>query len=139
MSQKLCALFAAAAGALALGAAASAQLSDPYLLVRATNASGTGTFSVPLVDTSPGPNGSTTFSLGSPEDIFDGPNLIATVTQLTSRTPSPPTLKMANSDWAKDLMARSLVKRQKSAEKNIVEPPSRISRVMPIRRLGRLG
>ena len=84
MSQKLCALFAAAAGTLALGAAASAQLSDPYLLVRATNAGGTGTFMVPLANTSPGPNGSTTFSLGAPEDIFDGPNLIATVTQLTS-------------------------------------------------------
>jgi hypothetical protein len=83
MSNKLCALVAAA-GALALTTAASAQLSDPFLTVRATNASGTGTFTVPLMDTMPGPNGSTMFSLSSPFDIMDGPNVIATLTQLNS-------------------------------------------------------
>jgi hypothetical protein len=62
------------------------------------------------------------------------------VIQLTSRSPRPPTLKTANSDWAKDLMARSLVKRQKSTEKNIVETSLEAESqkclvvVMPIRR-----
>lgn len=83
MSNKLCALVAAA-GALALTTAASAQLSDPFITVRATNASGTGTFTVPLMDTMPGPNGSTVYSLATPFDIMDGPNVIASLTQLNS-------------------------------------------------------
>lgn len=83
MAMKLSAL-CVAGGVLALGAAASAQLSDPFVLVRATNASGTATFSVPLVDTTPGPDGSTLFVLGAPEDLFSGPNLIASVTQLNA-------------------------------------------------------
>ena len=84
MSKKLCAICVAAGGALALASAASATLSDPFIFVRATNASGTGTFAVPLIDTMPGPNGSTTFSLASPVDIMDGPNVIGTLTQLNS-------------------------------------------------------
>lgn len=82
MSNNLRALCVAAVGALSMGTAASAQLSAPFLFVRATNASGTGTFTVPLGNA--GPNGSTTFSLGAPEDILSGPNVVATLTQLTS-------------------------------------------------------
>jgi hypothetical protein len=84
MSKKLCAICVAAGGALALTAAASATLTDPFIFVRATNAQGTGTFAVPLGDTMPGPNGSTVFSLGAPVDIMSGPNVIATLTQLNS-------------------------------------------------------
>lgn len=84
MSKKLCAICVAAGGALALSAAASATLTDPFIFVRATNAQGTGTFAVPLGDTMPGPGGSTVFSLGSPVDIMSGPNVIATLTQLNS-------------------------------------------------------
>jgi uncharacterized protein (TIGR03382 family) len=84
MANKLCALCVAAAGALSLGAAASAALTDPFILVTATNASGTGTLSIPLMDTTPGPNGSVSFSLAAPVDIMDGANVIGTVTQLNS-------------------------------------------------------
>lgn len=84
MSKKLCAICVAAGSALALASAASATLTDPFIFVRATNASGTGTFAVPLGDTMPGPNGSTVFSLGAPVDIMSGPNVIATLTQLNS-------------------------------------------------------
>lgn len=84
MAIKLSALCVAAAGTLIAAASASAALSDPFILVRASNAEGSGLLSIPLVDTTPGPNGSTVYSLAAPVDIMDGPNVIATITQLNS-------------------------------------------------------
>lgn len=82
--QKTFLTLASVAGVALLGSAASASITDPFIVVRATNASGTGTFQVPLVDTTPGPNGSVSFSLAAPVDIMSGPNVIATITQLNS-------------------------------------------------------
>lgn len=84
MTTKLSALYVAGAGVLAMNAVASASITDPYIFVRATNASGTGTLSIPVADATPGPNGSFSFSLLAPVDIMSGPNVIATVTQLNS-------------------------------------------------------
>jgi hypothetical protein len=84
MAQKISALCVAATGAIALGGAASASITDPFILVRATNATGTGTLSIPIADTTTNPDGSITFSLASPVDIMSGPNVIASVTQLNS-------------------------------------------------------
>jgi len=84
MANKLSATCVAAAGALLISAVASASITDPYVHIRATNGSGTGTFSVLIADTTPGPNGSFSFSLGAPVDIMDGPNIIATISQLNS-------------------------------------------------------
>lgn len=84
MAIKLSTLCVAGTGFLVFGAAASASITDPYIFIRATNGSGTGTLSIPIADTTPGPNGSFTFSLLAPVDIMDGPNVIATVTQLNS-------------------------------------------------------
>lgn len=84
MAIKLSALCVAGTGALSLGAAASASITDPYIFVRATNGSGMGTFTVAVADATPGPNGSFSFSLLAPVDIMDGPNVVATITQLNS-------------------------------------------------------
>jgi hypothetical protein len=84
MTTKLSAIYVAGAGALCVSAVASASITDPYILVRATNGSGTGTLSIPVADATPGPGGSFSFSLLAPVDIMDGPNVIATVTQLNS-------------------------------------------------------
>jgi hypothetical protein len=84
MANKLCALCVAGAGALSGAAAANANLTDPFILVRASNSMGSGMLSIPLKDTMPGGGGSTTFSLSEPFDIMDGPDLIATITQLNS-------------------------------------------------------
>jgi hypothetical protein len=85
MAIKLSTLCVAGTGILSLGASvASASITDPYIFIRATNGSGMGTLSIPVADTTPGPNGSFTFSLLAPVDIMDGPNVIATVTQLNS-------------------------------------------------------
>ncbi len=84
MANKLRALCFAAAGALSIGAAANAGITDPFIFIRATNGSGTGTLTIPVVDATPGPNGSFSFSLAAPFDIMDGPNVIGTVTQLNS-------------------------------------------------------
>jgi hypothetical protein len=84
MTTKLSALYVAGAGALSISAMASASITDPYIFVRATNGSGTGTLSIPVADATPGPNGSFSFSLLAPVDIMDGPNVVATVTQLNS-------------------------------------------------------
>lgn len=85
MATKLSTLCVAGTGILTLGAtAASASITDPYIFVRATNDSGMGTLTIPVADATPGPNGSFTFSLLAPVDIMDGPNVIATITQLNS-------------------------------------------------------
>lgn len=84
MAIKLNAVYVAGASALCISAAASASITDPYIFIRATNASGSGTLSIPVADTTPGPNGSFSFSLAAPFDIMSGPNVIATVTQLNS-------------------------------------------------------
>lgn len=84
MSNKLCVLSVAAAGTLCMGAVASASITDPFIFIRATNASGSGTLSIPVMDTTPGPNGSILYSLPAPVDIMNGPNVIATITQLNS-------------------------------------------------------
>lgn len=84
MANKICALCGGAAGVLLLASGALANISDPFIVVTATNASGSGTFSVPLIDTTPGPNGSVSYSLAAPFDIMDGLNVIGTITQLTS-------------------------------------------------------
>jgi hypothetical protein len=84
MANKLSALCVAAAGALSLGAAANAGINDPFIFIRATNGAGTGTLTVNVADATPGPNGSFSFSLASPFDIMDGPNVIASITQLNS-------------------------------------------------------
>jgi hypothetical protein len=84
MAIKLSTLCVAGTGVLVVGAAASASITDPYIFIRATNGSGMGTLSIPIADTTPGPNGSFTFSLLAPVDIMDGPNVIATISQLNS-------------------------------------------------------
>lgn len=84
MANKISALCVAATGALSLSGYASASVTDPYIFIRATNASGTGTLSIPVADTTPGPGGSILFSLASPVDIMSGPTVIASITQLNS-------------------------------------------------------
>jgi hypothetical protein len=84
MANKICVLCGGAAGVLVLSAAASASISAPFIFIRATNASGSGTFSVPLADVTPIAGGGGTFSLAAPVDIMSGPNVIGTVTQLNS-------------------------------------------------------
>ncbi len=73
----------AAMGILSLSSAALAGISDPFLVVNASNASGSGTFMVPLADTTPS-GGGRTYTLAMPIDIMSGPNVIATITQLNS-------------------------------------------------------
>jgi hypothetical protein len=73
----------AAMGILSLSSAALAGISDPFLVVNASNASGSGSFIVPLADTTPS-GGGRTYTLAMPIDIMSGPNVIATITQLNS-------------------------------------------------------
>jgi len=84
MAIKICVLCGGAAGVLVLGSAAFASLSDPFIFIRATNASGSGTFMVPLGDVTPLPPGGGLYSLPAPVDIMSGPNVIGTITQLNS-------------------------------------------------------
>jgi hypothetical protein len=84
-SQKVIALAAAAGLAtLATGSSALATITGPFIEVTATNASGSGTFSVPLGDVTMNPDGSAIFTLPAPVQIMSGPTVIAEITQMTS-------------------------------------------------------
>lgn len=72
------------AGSLVWTSAACAMFSDPFLRVSASSANGSGTFMVPLIDVTINPNGSAVYILPAPIDITDGPNTIATLTQITA-------------------------------------------------------
>lgn len=73
------------AGCVALASSSSmATFSDPFVTVTATNASGTGTFTVPLIDVTINPNGSAMWILPAPVNVMSGPTVIATITQMTS-------------------------------------------------------
>jgi hypothetical protein len=65
------ALAAIAVVALASGASAGV-ISDPFITVTATNASGSQTLTVPLSDTTPGPNGMVLYFLPSPVTFANG-------------------------------------------------------------------
>jgi len=71
------------AGVAMMASSASATLTDPFIRVTATNASGTGTFTVPLADVTINPNGSAIWILPAPVDVMDGPTVIARLTQMT--------------------------------------------------------
>ncbi|MGE3107613.1 MAG: hypothetical protein AB7G11_10420 [Phycisphaerales bacterium] len=82
-SRKL--VLAASCGVVALAASsASATFSDPFLRVRVSSANGMGEFAVPLMDVTINPNGSAIWILPAPVNITDGPNTIATLTQITA-------------------------------------------------------
>lgn len=85
LNMKISNIYASAAvvSILSLSSAALAGISDPFLIVNASNGSGSGSFMVPLADTSPS-GGGRTYSLLMPVDIMSGPNVIATITQLNS-------------------------------------------------------
>jgi hypothetical protein len=84
LNMKISTVYASAAvGILSLSSATLAGISDPFLVINASNNSGSGSFIVPLADTTPS-GGGRTYSLLMPVDIMDGPNVIATITQLNS-------------------------------------------------------
>lgn len=76
----------AVAGVAALAAAAGAQasISDPVIRVHASNAQGAGTFDVALASGTFNVDGSYIFFLGAPVNISVGPNVIATITQMST-------------------------------------------------------
>ncbi len=74
----------AGAAAFAAVASASASISDPILLVTATNASGTGTFSVPLASATPLPGGGAMWVLPASVNIMNGPNVIASISAMST-------------------------------------------------------
>lgn len=81
---RACASLVAVGGALALGASAFADVSDPIIRVTASNSQGSGTFSVPLSQATMNPDGSFVFALPAPQAIMSGANTIATVTQIST-------------------------------------------------------
>jgi len=85
-SSKRALVCAAMAGCVAVAASSSmATFSDPFITVTATNGSGTGVFTVPLADVTINPmTGTAMWILPAPVDIMSGPNVIATITQMTS-------------------------------------------------------
>jgi hypothetical protein len=77
-------LLAAGLATIAFGASAMASVTDPFLHVTASNASGSGTFDVPLADVTMNANGSFSYVLPAPVQIMSGPNVIAEITAMTS-------------------------------------------------------
>lgn len=73
-----------AAGAAVLVAAASASASplDPFIVVSASNGSGTGSVTVPLAATTLLPNGSRVYQQVGSVNIMDGANVVATINGL---------------------------------------------------------
>lgn len=63
--------------------ASADTISDPFIRVTASNASGMGSFDVPLADVTINPNGSAVWVLPAPVDIMSGPTVIARLTQMT--------------------------------------------------------
>jgi len=74
----------AGAAAVAIAAGAQASISDPVIHVHASNAQGAGDFDVPLASGTFNADGSYIFFLPAPVNITSGPNVIATITQMST-------------------------------------------------------
>jgi MYXO-CTERM domain-containing protein len=75
----------AGAAALAVAAGAQASVTNPFIHVHAANAQGAGDLLIPVSDATFNPgDGSYLFFLPAPVAIMSGPNVIATVNQMTS-------------------------------------------------------